>query len=78
VVALGGGRRRAEDKIDFAVGLGEFLPLGAPVRAGDTLARVHARNIDAAKVAADMVAQAYLLSETPPALSATIHEVIRE
>ena len=42
VVALGGGRRRASDVIDFAVGAGEFVELGAAVRAGDTLAVVYA------------------------------------
>ncbi|MGI4983574.1 MAG: thymidine phosphorylase, partial [Janthinobacterium lividum] len=43
VVGLGGGRRRAEDDIDGAVGLTDLHELGQRVEAGTTLARVHAR-----------------------------------
>lgn len=42
VVGLGGGRQVETDQIDPAVGLSDILPLGSKVRAGDTLARVHA------------------------------------
>ena len=42
IVALGGGRRRAEDRIDPRVGLSQVLPLGSSVRQGQPLARVHA------------------------------------
>ncbi|CAN7245377.1 MULTISPECIES: thymidine phosphorylase [unclassified Variovorax] len=42
IVALGGGRRRAEDRIDPRVGLTQVLPLGSKVRKGEPLARVHA------------------------------------
>ncbi len=42
IVALGGGRRRADDRIDPRVGLAEVLPLGSKVRKGEPLARVHA------------------------------------
>jgi len=42
IVALGGGRRRAEDRIDPRVGLTQVLPLGSSVRKGEPLARVHA------------------------------------
>lgn len=42
IVALGGGRRRAEDRIDPRVGLTQVLPLGSRVQKGEPLARVHA------------------------------------
>lgn len=42
IVALGGGRRRAEDRIDPRVGLTQVLPLGSSVMKGQPLARVHA------------------------------------
>ena len=42
VIALGGGRRTAQDAIDHAVGLSEIVGLGATVAAGDPLAIVHA------------------------------------
>ena len=43
VVELGGGRSRAADAIDPAVGLTELAPIGAEVGPDAPLARVHAR-----------------------------------
>lgn len=41
--ALGAGRSRAEDGIDFSVGFDAIIKTGALIRSGDLLARVHAR-----------------------------------
>jgi pyrimidine-nucleoside phosphorylase len=43
-VALGGGRARASDSIDFAVGFDRIRKVGATVAAGEPLLRIHARN----------------------------------
>jgi pyrimidine-nucleoside phosphorylase len=43
-VLLGGGRQRADDKIDFAVGLSGIKKIGEEVAAGEPLLTVHARN----------------------------------
>jgi thymidine phosphorylase len=51
VVALGGGRRRADDRIDPRVGLTQVLPLGSRVQAGQPLLRVHAASADEARAA---------------------------
>jgi thymidine phosphorylase len=51
VVSLGGGRRRAADPIDFAVGLTDLVGLGDKVEAGQPLAMVHARTQEAAEQA---------------------------
>ncbi len=67
VVSLGGGRRRASDAIDFAVGLSDFVALGAPVKAGDTLAVVHARNKDSASAAVNEVQRAFTIGDKAPA-----------
>jgi thymidine phosphorylase len=48
VVALGGGRQQAGDRIDVRVGVSHMLAPGAPVLAGQPLARVHAATADAA------------------------------
>jgi thymidine phosphorylase len=64
VVSLGGGRRRASDAIDFAVGLSDFVALGAAVKAGDTIAVVHARNADSASVAVNEVQRAFTIADT--------------
>ena len=66
VVALGGGRTRASNSIDPAVGLTELAPIGAEVGSDRPLARVHARNPDDAEAAARRVRAAYRLADAPP------------
>jgi thymidine phosphorylase len=66
VVSLGGGRRRASDMIDFGVGLRDFAALGAKVKAGDTLAVVHARSEDFASVAVLEVQRAFTIADKAP------------
>ncbi len=61
VVALGGGRRRAEDSIDHAVGLTELAGLGDEVGLDRPLAIVHAQDDDAADAAIESVRRAYRL-----------------
>src|SRR5271165_4707414 len=63
---LGGGRARAADAIDPAVGLTELAPIGAEVGPDAALARVHARNADQAEAAARRLRAAYRLGEAPP------------
>jgi thymidine phosphorylase len=65
VVELGGGRARAADPIDPAVGLTELAPIGAEVGLGAPLARVHARNADQAEAAGKRLRAAYRLAEAP-------------
>jgi thymidine phosphorylase len=55
VVDLGGGRRRASDAIDPAVGLSHVLPCGTRVDAGDPLLRVHARTRAQAEAARERI-----------------------
>ncbi|MCA3021025.1 MAG: thymidine phosphorylase [Rhodocyclaceae bacterium] len=51
VVELGGGRQRASDTINPAVGFTDIAAIGAKVKRGDLLARVHAADAEAADVA---------------------------
>lgn len=44
VVAMGGGRRVASDKIDYAVGFDQFIRLGEIASSEQPLAVIHARN----------------------------------
>lgn len=76
VVELGGGRRRADDRIDPAVGLASLLPLGSRVDEGQPLAVVHAATEAAAEAAMRAVQAAYTLSDTPPDRSPLIVEHI--
>lgn len=48
---LGAGRSRAEDVVDFAVGFDQLVKGGEELRAGDVLARIHARDEGAADAA---------------------------
>ena len=70
VVSLGGGRRRPEDRIDYAVGLTRCAELGARVEAGQRLALVHARSQSQLDQAAASVRSAYVIAdaaaEIPP------------
>ncbi len=65
VVELGGGRSRADDEIDSAVGFTELAPIGAEVRPDAPFARVHARSADKAEAAVRRLRAAYRLDEAP-------------
>jgi thymidine phosphorylase len=67
VVGLGGGRSRAADSIDPAVGFTRLAGLGAEVSAEAPLAFVHARDAAHAEEAARQLAAAYRIGDaTPP------------
>jgi thymidine phosphorylase len=63
VVTLGGGRRRAADKVDHAVGLDRLVALGTVLQKGDPIARVHARTENEAAEAEAAVIAAYTTGE---------------
>jgi thymidine phosphorylase len=63
VVSLGGGRRRPEDKIDYAVGFTGYAELGAKIEAGQTLALVHARTESQVAQAIAEVQAAYVIGD---------------
>ncbi len=65
VVALGGGRTRAEDRIDPAVGLTELAGIGEEVGPNRPLCLVHARDDAAASAAIEDVRRAYRLGGKP-------------
>jgi thymidine phosphorylase len=77
VVELGGGRARAEDAVDHAVGLTTLAGLGDEVGPNRPLAIIHARDGASMARAASRLAAAYTVSETrtaPPA-SAIIERI---
>lgn len=77
VVSLGGGRRRAADPIDFAVGLTDLVGLGDKVELGQPLAMVHARTQEAAEQAVREVQAAYQISAVAPVANPVIYRTIR-
>ena len=84
IVALGGGRRRAGDRIDPRVGLTQVLPLGSSVRQGQPLARVHAASQSDAEAAVGALQAAMHIEESargpaaPPAPGPVICEAITQ
>ena len=78
VVALGGGRTRAEDRIDPAVGLVDLVPLGTAITRGAPLAVIHARSAQDAAEAHAMVRRAYTISDHAPEHRPLIHDRITE
>jgi len=77
VVSLGGGRRRAADPIDFAVGLTGLAGIGDKIEAGQPLAMVHARTQEAAEQAVREVQAAYQIAAAAPAANPVIYRTIR-
>jgi thymidine phosphorylase len=68
VVALGGGRRVAEDAVDPAVGLSAVRGPGDEVGPDRPLAIVHARSAAAAETAAGALRAAVTVGSVPPAM----------
>jgi thymidine phosphorylase len=67
VVELGGGRARASDAIDPAVGLTQLAGIGAEVSADAPLALVHARDAASAAAASRRLSDAYHIGAAAPA-----------
>ncbi|PHS22078.1 MAG: thymidine phosphorylase [Robiginitomaculum sp.] len=63
VIGLGGGRTRADQKIDHAVGFTDLAGVGAIVEAGAPLAMVHARSDNAAHEAILALQKTYTIGE---------------
>lgn len=68
VIALGGGRRHPDDRIDHRVGFSGFLPLGTRVHKGDPIAFVHAADASAAERAGAALIAAYEVRDAAPEL----------
>ncbi len=63
VIGLGGGRTRADQKIDHAVGFEGLAAIGSKVAAGEPIAMVHARHQDDANNAAAALKNVYTIDQ---------------
>ena len=77
VVSLGGGRRRAEDKIDHRVGFTQVLGLGEQAGPDRSLAMVHAASDSAADAAMAELRAAFTIGAAPAAPGPVVVESIR-
>ncbi len=74
VLALGGGRRGADDAIDPAVGLSAIRGLGEPVERGEPLALVHAADDASAARAVAALQQAIEIGDKAPSALPVVRE----
>ncbi len=77
IVALGGGRQRADDPVDPRVGLSDVVPPGAAVRAGEPLLVIHAASDAAADAAAAALRAAITIGDAAPAPAPLVYAVVR-
>lgn len=77
VVRMGGGRRRASDNIDYAVGLSDMIPLGEEASADKPLAMVHVRNDAQFAEAEKSIQQALVTGEGSPEEKPQVYRRIR-
>ena len=66
LVALGGGRTRPQDPIDFSVGLTDFVQIGDSVGSDRPLCVIHARDEASFAQAAARIRAAVRVSDAPP------------
>ena len=72
IVALGGGRKRIEDRIDHSVGLTDIAGIGARMDSHTPIAHVHARDEAGAEAASESLRWAFMLTEEQPELKPVI------
>jgi pyrimidine-nucleoside phosphorylase len=72
VVDLGGGRRRAEDRIDPRVGIEFFCATGAQVKAGQPLAEIHLPETGSAEEFEERLQESIRIDSEPPSRGAII------
>jgi thymidine phosphorylase len=72
VINLGGGRRRASDPIDPAVGLSHVRGIGTKIAAGEPLAMVHAASEADAEAAIAALRRMIRIADAPPAVQPVV------
>jgi len=77
VVQLGGGRSRADQKIDHAVGLDKILKPGEKITQGEPLLYVHVQNEKQFDDVKSNLLNAFSISKVAPESLPAVYEVIR-
>ncbi|WP_288495984.1 thymidine phosphorylase [uncultured Pantoea sp.] len=78
VVAMGGGRQRASDTIDYSVGLDEMITLGERADAQRPLAVIHASSEDQWQQAAAAVKAALVIGDSAPAETPVVYRRVTD
>jgi thymidine phosphorylase len=77
VVQLGGGRLRADQKIDHAVGLTDILKIGETVEAGEPLCQVHVQTQAQYDDIKAMLLGAFDIQNGPAKAPAPVYETVK-
>ena len=77
VVQLGGGRSRADQSIDHAVGLDNIVKLGEAIEQGQTLLQVHVQNDAQYQDVKERLLNAFEISDTAPDALIPVYETVR-
>jgi thymidine phosphorylase len=77
IIELGGGRRRADDKLDLSVGFTDIAPIGAAVDRQRPLAVVHAASDAAAPRAIRNLRSACTITQASPPPRPVIYETLK-
>ena len=77
VVQLGGGRSRADQVIDHAVGLDNIIKIGEAVNAGDALMSVHVQNQQQFEDVRQKLLEAIEISAEATAAPQSVYETVR-
>ena len=78
ILNLGAGRQRAEDSIDYGVGLMDVVAIGTRVDSHRPVAQVRARDEGAAAATAQAVGRAYRLAAEKPAPRPVIRKILSD
>jgi pyrimidine-nucleoside phosphorylase len=78
VCAIGGGRMKAEDKVDHAVGYLQEKKIGDPVRDGETLGLLYCRSENSANISCQKIANACKISPSEIEKTPLVLEEINE
>ena len=77
IIELGGGRRRADDKLDLSVGFTDIAAIGTAVDRGHPLAVVHAASEADAQRAIHNMRSACTITPSPPPPRPVVYETLR-
>lgn len=73
---IGGGRVKADDKIDHAVGFSTTVKLGDQIRSGDELGSIHCRSNSQAASISEKLRNAYKISKEKPKTTKLIRATV--
>ncbi len=76
-VALGAGRDRMEDKIDFGAGIWLYKKAGDAVKKGDVIATLYASDKKRLEAGAELFAQAVRITASKPKPYKLVHSIIK-